>query len=154
MMEMREWAAKLGSAIASAGVSLLLAECALATFHPQDPSVHAHTRDALTVHPASINTYRPQFGRWVRTNEWGLRDRSHALEKPDGTFRILVLGDSFMEALQVDFEESLPHLLETGLSARIGHSIEVINGSTGGWAPTTRWRISTDTEFSFIPTSY
>lgn len=133
LMETHGWAAKIGLAIASAGMSLLLAECALATFYPQDRSVHAHTADGLTIHPASIHTYLPQFGRWVRTNEWGLRDRSHALEKADGTFRILVLGDSFMEALQVDFEESLPHLLETALSARIGHSIEVINASTGGW---------------------
>lgn len=132
-METQGFAAKVGVAIASTALSLLVAECALATFRPQNRSMFAHTRDGLVIHPASIETYLPRFGRRVRTNEWGMRDRSHALEKADGTTRILVLGDSFMEALQVEFEESLPSLLESGLSERTGRAIEVINGGTSGW---------------------
>jgi hypothetical protein len=130
---MRGLAGKLGAAVASLAVALLLAECGLALLRPQDRSVWAHTRDGLAVHPASIETYLPRFGQRVSTNAWGMRDRPRALEKPEGSFRILVLGDSFMEALQVAFEESLPSLLEARLSERTGRRVEVLNGSTSGW---------------------
>lgn len=132
-MQTKELSTKLGLAIASVVLAVLLTECALALLDPQDRSVWAHTRDGLVVHPASFHTTLPGFGHAVRTNAWGMRDRPHALEKPEGTFRILVLGDSFMEALQVDFEESLPHLLETELAERSGRAVEVINASTSGW---------------------
>jgi len=119
--------------IGSVALAVLLTECALAVIHPQDRSVWAHTRDGLVVHPASIETYLPRFGQVARTNAWGMRDAPHPLEKPSGSFRILLLGDSFMEGLQVAFEESLPSLLEASLTERSGRPVEVINGSTSGW---------------------
>jgi hypothetical protein len=131
-MRTRRWAANVGVAIASAGLALLFTECALGIIRPQDRSVWMYTRHGLVVHPAGIEVYLPKFGQWVRTNEWGMRDRPHALAKPAGTFRILVLGDSFMEALQVAFDESLPSRLEASLAER-GGPVEVINGSTSGW---------------------
>src|SRR5689334_15791261 len=42
----------------------------------------------------------------VEVNSVGFRDQEHTLGKPSGTCRIAVLGDSFMEALQVPFESS------------------------------------------------
>ena len=50
----------------------------------------------------------------------------------------LVLGDSFMEALQVPFEESFPYLLGTGLRQATGKQVEVINAAVGGWGKTAR----------------
>lgn len=123
----------LGVALASVAIAGLLGELSLRIFVPQDRSVWAHTDDGLVVHPPGIETYLPSFGRVVRTNAWGMRDRPHALEKPAGTFRILVLGDSFMEALQVDFEDSLPALLERELAERGHRQVEVINASTSDW---------------------
>jgi hypothetical protein len=58
------------------------------------------------------------YGVWVRINEHGLRDRSHAYEPKEGVFRIVVLGDSFMEAYQVLLEESLPYRLQEQLADR------------------------------------
>ncbi|WRH66843.1 MAG: hypothetical protein RSE13_25625 [Planktothrix sp. GU0601_MAG3] len=37
----------------------------------------------------------------VKMNGFGMRDRERTLEKPANSYRIAVLGDSFMEALQV-----------------------------------------------------
>jgi hypothetical protein len=42
----------------------------------------------------------------VTTNSVGLRDVEHALSKPPGTYRIVVLGDSLSEAIQVDREKT------------------------------------------------
>src|SRR5262249_53527661 len=77
--------------------------------------------------------YLPQFGQSVSFNSAGMRDREHTQEKADGVFRVLVLGDSFMEALQVPFESSFPYLLERGLAGRTGTRVEVINASVSGW---------------------
>jgi len=53
----------------------------------------------------------------------------------EGKRRILLLGDSFMEALQVDYEQSLAGLLETGLTARLEDTVAVRNTGVGGWDP-------------------
>jgi hypothetical protein len=55
------------------------------------------------------------FDVHVQTNSHGFRDREHTYEKPQGLKRIVILGDSYIEALQVPFERSLTVLLESRL---------------------------------------
>jgi hypothetical protein len=62
-----------------------------------------------------------------------MRDREHATTKPEDTSRVLILGDSFMEALQVAFEDSFPSQLESGLRGKLGRKVEVINFAVSGW---------------------
>jgi len=50
-------------------------------------------------------------------NSHGFRDYERTYEKPAGVFRILVLGDSYIEALQVQLEDSFTALLEKILNA-------------------------------------
>jgi len=52
-----------------------------------------------------------------RFNSHGFRDYERTLEKPPGVFRILVLGDSYTEALQVQLEESFTAILEKMLNS-------------------------------------
>ena len=66
----------------------------------------------------------------VQINSKGLRDVEHEYEPEPGTFRIVVLGDSFMEAYQVNYEKSLPRLLNYGLRDR--HA-EVVNLGVAGY---------------------
>ncbi len=49
--------------------------------------------------------------------------------------RILLLGDSFMEARQVEYEQSVPGLLEQRLPTIIGAPVAVRNTAVGGWSP-------------------
>ncbi|MCC6420112.1 MAG: hypothetical protein IT429_17900, partial [Gemmataceae bacterium] len=70
----------------------------------------------------------------VRFNQLGLRDPRDSYAKPDGTFRILLLGDSFMEAVQVEQHETTAAVLEARLrAARPGLNVEVINTGVAGW---------------------
>jgi hypothetical protein len=64
---------------------------------------------------------------YVKINSKGLRDYEYAYEKRKGKFRILLLGDSFAEAIQVPLEETFPKVLERLL----GRNVEVINAGVG-----------------------
>lgn len=70
------------------------------------------------------------YGVAVTINDKGLRDRPHEYMPSPGVFRIVVLGDSFMEAYQVTLEESLPYLLQERLAVR---GVEVVNLGVGGY---------------------
>lgn len=70
----------------------------------------------------------------VRINGLGLRaDESIGYAKPDGVFRILVLGDSFIEALQVPLADSLPQRLGQLYAEQSGRTVEVLNAGVSGW---------------------
>jgi lysophospholipase L1-like esterase len=67
-------------------------------------------------------------------NSHGFRDYERTYEKPANTFRILVLGDSYAEALQVALENAFPALLEKKLnenSRRV--KFEVLNLGQSGF---------------------
>ena len=123
---------------------LLLTELGLRIFHPQNLTLSYQTRDGLRI-------LRPNHSGIARSadtvehyqiNALGMRDREHQLEKPKGTYRILILGDSFMEALQVSFERSFPSILERRLNQISRRPIEVINAAVSGWG--------TDDEFTYL----
>jgi hypothetical protein len=73
---------------------------------------------------------------WVETNRAGWRDRDRAAAKPDGVLRIAVLGDSYVEALQVDRAQTFWAVLEQLLSADprfTGRRIEVLAFGCSGY---------------------
>src|SRR5262249_25460681 len=111
--------------------ALLFSEIFVRTFLPQRLGLWNETRDGMSIHrPNRSVTY---LNHEVHINSWGMRDREHSLQKAQGTFRILVLGDSFMEALQTPFEESFPKLLEDRLRDSGVQKVEVINAAVSGW---------------------
>jgi hypothetical protein len=87
-------------------------------------------------------THRPGVNTTINTGEGTVRlvtDRDGyrvgVTGRIEGEKRILLLGDSFMEALQVEYEQSLPGLLEARLAARLGQPVAVRNTGVGGWDP-------------------
>ena len=126
----------------SCGVSLLVTEAIVATFFPQNLGTWGMTRDGITSHVPNLSVYLKQFGQQITINSFGMRDREHDLHKVAGTRRILVLGDSFMEANQVAFEESFVSLIEANLRSRLPRQIEAINASVSGWG--------TDDELTYL----
>jgi hypothetical protein len=62
-----------------------------------------------------------------KINSHGIRDGEYAYEKPDHTYRIIILGDSFTEAVQVALDSTYHKILERSLNAgRAKKHIEVI----------------------------
>ena len=75
-----------------------------------------------------------EYDVYVRINSLGLRaDEAIGYARPESVFRILVLGDSFVEALQVKLEESLPQRLGQLYAEQTGRTVEVINAGVSGW---------------------
>ena len=68
-------------------------------------------------------------------NEHGHRDDPVELDKPDGTLRVLALGDSFTFGAAVEQGDTYPELLEAILGRRLEMPVEVINAGVGGWNP-------------------
>ncbi len=84
-------------------------------------------------------------GKKLTINEKGLRDRDYPYEKPPGTKRILVLGDSFVWGYGVADDEIFTERLEQMLEEspiNAGEKIEVINTGVSGWG--------TDQEYLFL----
>jgi hypothetical protein len=101
-----------------------------------------HTSDDMLLYrhrPDAHTTYtQDEFSVDVTINTHGLRDVERAYDKPDNVFRVFVLGDSFMAALQVNQEDTLPAQLEAWLNAdprtaESGYRFEVLDGGVGGY---------------------
>lgn len=87
-------------------------------------------------------THRPNVRTTVNTGERTIhlftdsRGFRVAADGPvDSQKQILLLGDSFMEALQVEHEGSVAGLLEARLSQHLGQPVAVRNTAVGGWDP-------------------
>lgn len=123
------------------------------------------TRRVVCTGASNVNVYRrdpdygwahePNSGGWyygcvgrkfewraeTRINTLGLRDREHSYAKAPGTTRVLLLGDSITEAVQVPLEQTFAALLGGNMRAR-GAPVEVINTGTAVY--------STDNELAFF----
>jgi hypothetical protein len=114
---------------------LFITEVGLRLFYPQALGVWYKTRDDLII-------LRPNFKgvargvetvQEIQTNSFGMRDREHKIESDNGVMRIMLLGDSHMEALQMKFEKSFPKLLEDKLKDLLRREVEVLNTAVSGW---------------------
>jgi hypothetical protein len=90
--------------------------------------------------PSSYSEIRqPDFSYIQRVNALGLRGRETTVEKPAGTRRILMLGDSFTMGKGVQDHETFPLLVEQILQPQLaacgGGSLEVLNGGVDSYAP-------------------
>lgn len=66
--------------------------------------------------PGARGLYSDEGRGWVEVNRFGFRGPAPQVEKPPGTHRIVLLGDSQAEALQVDFADTFGEVLERRLA--------------------------------------
>ena len=80
----------------------------------------------------NLNTYF-RLNQFI-TNSNGLRDKEYSITKPENTYRVAVLGDSFTMASGIDIEDSYHSILERRFNR--GNNIynyEFINFGVGGY---------------------
>lgn len=82
-----------------------------------------------TFPPNYTSSMNPEGGEeWTaRTNSRGLRDEEISIEKPEDTYRILVLGDSYTFGWGLDREERYTDVLERRLNETYDKRIQVVN---------------------------
>lgn len=110
-----------------------------------DPHFHHRLAPSTDYH-----FWSGEFDVTVRTNRYGLRGRDPVMPKPPGTFRILMLGDSFTFGFPVRDEETFCARIEHGLRAQ-GYPVEVVNGGVSGYSPTLHYLSLRDQFLAFEP---
>jgi hypothetical protein len=128
--------------VASLLLPLLVIEVVLRVWGPVLPGNY-NTGAHLVRHPRYGHYHPPNYSGWIkrdeyvvqiRTNPAGQRGPSVPLERSPGVYRILVLGDSFVEAAQVAERGRFLARLDEILNPSDGpHRFELIDGSSGGW---------------------
>ena len=117
--------------------TLLVCELALRFLGISYPVYHWTDPVRGVAHIPGAKSGRQSEGRpWVEINADGLRGPEVALAPPAGTFRIALLGDSFIEAFEVPFQETVGEVLERRLTALRGAPVEVLNFGVGGYGTT------------------
>lgn len=100
-------------------------------------------------HRADVTkTFENEWGERVvvATNAHGNRGRAHPPERRPGTRRVLVLGDSFTEAVQVGEEDLFTSRLEAARS-----DLEVINAGVAGYGTVQEYLYLRDEGLAFRP---
>lgn len=90
--------------------------------------------------PNSLSSFHQKDFDYVqRVNNFGMRGPDVTAAKPAGTYRILMLGDSFTMGKGVEDQQTFSVLLGKALAARVaacgGPTIEVLNGGVDSYAP-------------------
>ncbi len=67
-----------------------------------------------------------------KSNSWGFKDVEHAIPKMPGTYRVLLLGDSYIEAAGVLISEQVSQQMQK-IAKEKGHQWEVISIGMSGY---------------------
>jgi lysophospholipase L1-like esterase len=151
----RSWRARLALATGSALLTVLLVEVALRivgfsfpSFYQPDPVFGWELR------PGAEAWWTREGRALVRVNGAGQRDRERTLAKPPGTWRLALLGDSVVEAVQVPLEETFGQLLERRLGscpALAGRAVEVLNFGVAGYGTAQEYLTLTHRALDYTP---
>lgn len=118
-------------------IALLIAEFSLRFLNIEYPLIYKGDRDrGAALAPGVEGWIRTEGESFVKINSQGLRDREHTEAKPEGVYRIAVLGDSYAEAVQVDMTDTFWSRLERNLTkcpVFADRQIEVINFGVSGY---------------------
>jgi hypothetical protein len=79
-------------------------------------------------------------------NNFGWRDRDWTVEKPSDVIRIAIIGDSFVEAFQVELDSTFIRIAERQLNSKLsGEKIQLMNFGRSGFTQTEQlWLLQND----------
>jgi hypothetical protein len=138
MTPLKRWLANL--TLFSGGIlaACLITEIALRLVGISFPIFYSPDSERGWALPAGASGwFRDEGESYVRINSDGLIDREHTKAKPPNAFRIAVLGDSMVEAMQLPRGNNFCSVMEQELNrcgAFKGKTVEVINFGVGGYS--------------------
>jgi len=134
---MKKLIGSLGLVLGSIFFSVFIFEIVLRAVGFSQPIWHQpDARLGWGLRPGAAALYTAEGRAYVRINAAGQRDVEHTLDKPDGVYRIAVIGDSYSEAMQVDRDKAFWALLPERLAAcgfAKGRAIEALNFGVAGY---------------------
>lgn len=126
--------------LGSMAAGLVIVEIGLRLAGVSYPSfLIADPQRGSALRPGAAGTYTKEGHAFVRINSDGMRDDERSLIKPQGVFRIALLGDSYIEARQVPLEATIGAVMENRLrecAALDGRPVEVLNFGVSGYGTT------------------
>ena len=134
---MKRTVINVGLLLFSLGICVLLFEIVLRIANVSFPIftvVDEHTGWRLRAGAEGWHTGEGTI--YIRINNHGLRNRNTTYQKPEGTLRIAVLGDSFAEARQVEMDSTFSTVAESELAqctTKETQHIEVMNFGVSGF---------------------
>lgn len=90
----------------------------------------------------------PIFGHF---NSEGWRDVEWTLKKPEGEYRVAVLGDSFVESFQVEEDRNFVNCCEKRLSKQLGRRVEFMNFGRSGFTQSEEYLVLKRSAAKFHP---
>lgn len=120
--------------VAAAGATVMV-EAALRLDHLRSDARFfiADAERGWALRPGQRGWSREENRVWVTINSAGYRDHERSVAKPPATFRVAVLGDSFMQAMNVPLEKTFTSYLEAGLGGCLHRQVEVLNFGVSGY---------------------
>jgi hypothetical protein len=124
----------------SLGFALGLGEALVRVALPQQlilkrPDVWMAADSLGWVHRSGIHTTINTGERTVKLHTDADGFRVGSAGRVEAETNVLIVGDSFVEALQVEYEQSIAGLLQESLSDRVGSPVAVRNAAVDGWDP-------------------
>jgi hypothetical protein len=131
------WLTHAGLLVSSILAALILCEVLLRVSGVSYPVFDDYDEArGVRLRPGKQGWYRAEGEAHLSINSLGYRDREHDHTKPESTFRIAVLGDSYVEARQVPLEKTFWYRLGLHLEAcqfLNGEQVEMFSFGIGGY---------------------
>src|SRR3989304_7365505 len=118
-------------------VSVALTEILLRTFKLVNPFPQLTQESKIYgwdhIPNKTIMNRSKEFNVEVKINSFGSRGENVTIGKAENTKRVAIVGDSFVEGIQVEETESVRNVLEVLLNKELNETFEVLNFSVGGY---------------------
>jgi lysophospholipase L1-like esterase len=141
---MKKWLERLGLLVLGLILALVLAEILTRIFWKNLAELdHNFSISFVTLEdykkaeppkfiwPGQVGNVKEFYVESTR-NHLKFHDTEHSFEKPEDTFRIIILGDSMVEAMQVPLEKAFHKVLESRLKEKMEIPVEVISFGRSG----------------------
>ena len=136
-------------------VALIVGELALRIIDYSSPQFYeADSTLGYRLIPGMTGWYSREGRSYVEINQEGFRDVDHAVEKPADSYRIAVIGDSYVEALQVERGEMFTNFIagHLGNCGSVGNRrVEVLSFGVSGYGTAQELLMLRDKVWKYSP---